>query len=181
MHYNANESNLRTQRETWLRWLESRKFTKYRTLYHVQDQIADSKRALKSLRTMGQEEEHRINQLQRERIRLKRLVKLFEDSDEEYLKIKKTVKDEVSRILLEGKGLLRLAFYSLMESMRKDPEKYSALIHYASNNASYGNQCYTSLGNRKYLHQLNSYDSFLETLVLTILAEANKLYEQLVK
>jgi len=35
---------------------------------------------------------------------------------------------------------IELAIYSLMESMRKDPEKYSALIHYASNNASCGNQ-----------------------------------------
>jgi hypothetical protein len=71
-----------------------------------------------------------------------------------------------------------------MESMRKDPEKYSALIHYASNNASYSNQYYTSyFGNRngEYSHQFSSFDSFLEALGSTILEEASKLYEQLLK
>ena len=71
-----------------------------------------------------------------------------------------------------------------MESMRKDPEKYSALIHYASNNASYSNQYYTSyFGNRngEYSHQFSSFDSFLEALGSTILEEVSKLYEQLLK
>jgi len=57
------------------------------------------------------------------RVRLKRLIKLF--NDEEYLKIKKTAWDEVGSVLLDGKRLLRLAFYSLMKSIRKDPDKYT--------------------------------------------------------
>jgi hypothetical protein len=56
-------------------------------------------------------------------------------NDDEYLKIKKTVWDEVGSVLLDGKRLLRLAFYSLMKSMRKDPHKYTALTYYANNNA----------------------------------------------
>jgi hypothetical protein len=51
------------------------------------------------------------------------------------MKIKKTVWDEVGSIMLDGKRLLRLAFYTLMKSMRKDPDKYTALTYYANNNA----------------------------------------------
>jgi|ERR671918_2232186 cell division protein FtsB len=103
--------------------LQSRKFHEYRTLHHVQDQIADSKKILKWLRIIAQEED-KINQIKDEKIRIKRLIKLFKDNTKEYLKIEKTVREEFSNVLLDRKGLLRLAFYSLMESMRKDPEKY---------------------------------------------------------
>jgi hypothetical protein len=130
---------------------------------------------------MSQKEEDNVNKLQGERIRLKKLVKLFEDNNEEYLKIKKTVKEEVGNVLLDGKGPLRLAFYSLMESMRKDPEKYSALIHYANDNTSYSDQYYTSyFGNGIYPYQLSS-DTFLEALQSMIVEDANMLYEQLLK
>ena len=162
--------------------LESRKINECKTLHLIQSQIDDSKRALKSLRAIGQEEEDKINRLQGERIRIKRSVQLIKDNDEEYLKIKKIVKHEVSSVLLERKGLLRLAFYSLMESMRKDPEKYSALIHYANNNASYSGQCFTGyFGNEKYPYQLNSRDSFFKALESMIIEDADKLYEQLLK
>jgi hypothetical protein len=161
--------------------LEARKVNEYRTLHQVQDQIADSKRALGWLRTTSQEEEGNIRQLQGERIRLKRLVKLFKDNDEEYLKIKKTVQDEVSSVLLDSKRLLRLAFYSLMESMRQDPEKYGAFIYYASNKVSYSVQYYTGYLGGEYSHQLNSNDSYFKALESTILEDSYKLYQQLLK
>ena len=72
--------------------------------------------------------------LHQERPGLAKMVRRFKRKNEEYLKIKTTVEQEVTRILLDGKGLLNLAFYSLMESMRKDPDKYSSLIY--NNSAS---------------------------------------------
>lgn len=166
--------------------LESRKFKENRSLSQMQDQIYDSKRTLKWLRISCQEEEANIYQLQGERIKLKRLVKQFKDNNEEYLKIKKTIKEGVSNVILDGKGLLRLAFYSLVESMRKDPDKYSYLIYYANNNISstdsYSGQYPTGyFRNGEYPHQLNSYDSFFEALKSMLLEDADKLYEQLLK
>ena len=131
-----------------------------------------------------QEEEAKLDQIQWKIIRLKRVVKLFKNNDEEYQKIKKTVQDKVGSILLDGKGLMRLAFYSLMESMRENPEKYSSLIFYGNNNSSgwyndqYNSSYYT---NKKYQYQLNSYDSFFEALKSMLLENADKLYEQLLK
>ena len=70
--------------------------------------------------------------------------------------------------------------------MRKDPRKYSSLIHYANNDSSttawYTDQYYTSyFGNNKYPHQFNSYDSFFEVLKSTLLEDSDKLYAQLLK
>lgn len=159
--------------------LESRRLNVYRTFDQLQDQIVDSKRMLRSLRAVNQEQEDNINHLKYERIRIKRLVRKLKNEDEEYLKIKKTVQDEVSSVLLDGKTLLRLAFYSLIGSMRRDPEKYSALIHYANSNASYSGQYYTSYLGGEYSPQLDSYDSFSKALEFTILEDANNLYERL--
>lgn len=164
--------------------LEFRKSKEYRTLQNLQDQISVANRMLKSLCVSCQEEESKVDQLQSKIIRLKRVVKLFKDNNEEYLKIKKTVQDKASGILLDGKGLMRLAFYSLMESMRKNPEKYSSLIHYGNNNSSgwYSSQYNASYyTNKKYQHQLVSYNSFFETLKSILLEDADKLYEQLLK
>ena len=97
--------------------LETRKFKEYRTLNDLQDQIAGSERMLKWLRTSCQEEEAKINQLQWKKTRLKRLVKRFKNNNEEYLKIKKIVKQQVTSILFDGKRLLQLSLSSLMESV----------------------------------------------------------------
>ena len=164
--------------------LEFKKSKKYRTLQSLQDQISVANRLLKSLCVSCQEEEAKLDQIQWKIIRLKRVVKLFKNNDEEYQKIKKTVQDKVGSILLDGKGLMRLAFYSLMESMRENPEKYSSLIFYGNNNSSgwyndqYNSSYYT---NKKYQYQLNSYDSFFEALKSMLLQNADKLYEQLLK
>ena len=69
--------------------LESRKFKEYRSLRNLQVQIDDSKRILKLLSMTCKEKEDGINQLQREKIRLHRLVKVFRNNNKEYLKIKK--------------------------------------------------------------------------------------------
>jgi hypothetical protein len=115
--------------------LESRKFEEHRTLNDLQDQIASSERILKWLKTLCQEEEAKINQLESEEIRVKRLVKRFKNNNEEYLKIKKIVKQHVASILFDSKRLLHLSLSSLMESMRRDPQKYSNLIYYTGSSS----------------------------------------------
>jgi len=110
--------------------LESRKLEECRTLNDLQDQIDGLERMLKWLKTSCQEEEAKINQLESEEIRLKRLVKRFKNNNEEYLKIKKIVQQQVTNILFDSKRLLHLSLFSLMESMRTDPQKYSKLIYY---------------------------------------------------
>src|SRR5215207_3589949 len=124
--------------------LESRKFEEYRTLNNLQDQIDGLERMMKWLRKSYEEEEAKRSQLESEEIRLKRVVKRCKDNNEEYQKIKNTVGQRVTSLLFDVKGILRLSLYSLMESMRKDPQKYSKLIYYnRSSAASNIDQYYT--------------------------------------
>ena len=49
-----------------------------------------------------QEEESNLHQLVSEKIRLNILVKLFKDSDEEFLKIKRIVQSRIANLSLDG-------------------------------------------------------------------------------
>ena len=110
-------------------------------------------------------------------MKLQGLVKHFENNNEEYTTIRKTAEGKVHSTLSDQKMVLKLALLSLTESMRKDPDKYSHLIH--NNNtsstpriqatdydsASYGQQ-------QQYLSQAYA-DMLLE--------QAEKLYNKLAK
>jgi hypothetical protein len=153
----------------------------YKTLGKIKDQIKGLEKMLGFLETSCQEVNTNIDKLEREEIRLKKLVKLFKENDEEYLKIKGTVKKEVSQLLLEGRQILRVAVYSIMVSMREDPEKYSALIYYGKDTL-YGGQNKTSYTtSNKYQSQFETYNPFFESLKSVVLENSHKLYKKLLK
>jgi hypothetical protein len=164
-----------------INFLESRKLEGYKTLGEIKDQIKGLEKMLGFLETSCQEVNTNIDKLEREEIRLKKLVKLFKENDEEYLKIKGTVKKEVSQLLLEGRQILRVAVYSIMVSMREDPEKYSALIYYGKDTL-YGGQNKTSYTtSNKYQSQFETYNPFFESLKSVVLENSHKLYKKLLK
>ena len=101
------------------------------------------------------------------------------------MKINQTVKDKVSSILSDGKGLLRLALYSVMESIRNEPVKYSSLICYHNNNnislpgtTHYPASCMYE--GRQQQQYISSQDYFTEHYSAMLLNEAEKLYNKLV-
>jgi hypothetical protein len=110
----------------------------------------------------------------------------FENNNEEYLKINQTVKDKVSSILSDGKGLLRLSLYSLIESIRNEPVKYSSLIYYHNNNniSLPGTTHYPAssmYGGQQRQQYILSQDYFIEHYTTMLIEEAEKLYNKLVK
>ena len=115
--------------------LEFKKLEAEKTLNDLLHQIDRLEKMVKWLQTSCQEEEDSLDELEQKKIRLKRLVKQFKDNDEEYLMIKRTVQNKVSNLLLDGKGILKVALNSLMESMRADPQKYRDLINYNRNSS----------------------------------------------
>jgi hypothetical protein len=127
----------------------------------------------------------KIAYLQSKKMTLEDLVRQFENNNEEYLKINQTVKDRVSSILSDGKGLLRLTLYSLMESIRNEPVKYSPLIYYHNNNISLpGTTHYLAsymYGGQKQQQHILSQDYFTEHYAAMLVQEAEKLYNKPVK
>jgi hypothetical protein len=76
-----------------------------------------------------EKEMERFWHLKKEIMKQEGSVKHFENSNEVYyIKIRKTVEEKVNSILSNSKMLLKLAVLSLIESIRNDPDKYSALI-----------------------------------------------------
>jgi hypothetical protein len=148
----------------------------------LENQIITSTQILDSYNKACEQERRKIDCLYNEKMGLKKIIRRFKRNNEEYLKIKKTVEQEIIRVLLEGKGLLNLAIYSLMESMRKDPDKYSFMIYYSTvssvtNNGSIYDSSYTGGQQLQY----PSFDSFFETYKAMLLDDAEKLYKDLVK
>ncbi|HKG87890.1 MAG TPA: hypothetical protein VKA95_06150 [Nitrososphaeraceae archaeon] len=54
---------------------------------------------------------------------------IIKNDNEEYLKIEKKAEQQVTSILFDGKRLLHLSLYSLMESREQSLKKYSKLIY----------------------------------------------------
>jgi predicted nucleic acid-binding Zn-ribbon protein len=87
-----------------------------------------------------EEKRLKITKLQLQKIRLEALVNDFQDRNEEYLKVIKSVGEEVLIVLPNVKMFLRYALLSITESIRNNPERLidsSILISCFGNKPSY--------------------------------------------
>jgi hypothetical protein len=159
--------------------LEARKLNSNRTLQDLRKRILTVRKTLDSCVLIYKQHAEKIAGLQAKRIVLEELVRRFENNNEEYLKINQTVKDKVSSILSDGKLLLRLALYSLIESIRNEPVKYNSLIYY--NKVSSTTDSSYMYEGRQQPQYISSQDYFIEHYTAMLLNEAEKLYNNLVK
>jgi archaellum component FlaC len=146
--------------------LEIRKLNSNRDLQDLRKRILNLRNALDSCNLTYRQQAEKLAGLQSKKIALEDLLKRFENNNEEYLKIHQTVKDKVGITLSDGKGLLRLALYSLIESIRNEPVKYSSLIYY-------NNMSSTTTDSGDFY--------FMEYHTAMLVTEAEKLYNKLVK
>ena len=164
--------------------LEIVKLNSNRDLQDLRKRILNSRKLLDSCDLTYRQQAEKIVDLQTKRIALEDLVKRFENNNGEYLKINQTIKDKVSSILSDGKVLLRLALYSLMESIRNEPVKYSSLICYHNNNISLPGTTHYPASFMYGLQQKQQYASsqnyFTEHYAAMLVEEADKLYNKLV-
>jgi len=148
---------------------------------YFNNQIEMKSKALTSYRVSSIRERRQIENLNNEKARLEALVTQFKSNNEEYLKIKQTAEEKVKSVLIEGKILLKLATFSVIESLRSNPELYNFIIHNNSNNTtiSYGDN-YSSLmlsGRQQQQQQ----QSFNDSYTALILEESEKLYNKLTR
>jgi hypothetical protein len=131
---------------------------------------------LDSIRLDCEKEMSRLQGLQQQRMKLEAVVRQFENSNEGYVKIRKTVEEKVVSILSDKKMLLKLALLSLTESIRTEPDKYGFLVHHNNtpSTADYINQYYDTASYGQGQYQSQDYTAM-------ILDEAEKLYNKLTK
>jgi hypothetical protein len=158
--------------------LQFRKHTLERNLYQLNNQIVSTTKLLNSFRLSCGRERREIENLCNEKVRLKALVTGFKRNNDEYLdKIKQAAEEKVKDVLTNGKILLKFATFSVIESLRSNPELYNFISYSISNNTtiSYGSN-YPSLmmSGRQQQQQ-----SFNDSYTVLILEEAEKLYNKL--
>ena len=155
---------------------------------NLSNQISSMRNILDSIKLECQKEMERLQVRQQERMKQEALVKHFENNNEEYIKIVKTVEDKVHNTLSAVKVFLQLALLSLIESMRSDPDKYCSLIYYDNNKSSSSTIDNKNQQQNHYLlymqrrsHPLPYYGYDIEDCKAILLDEVEKLYTNMAK
>jgi hypothetical protein len=152
------------------------------TLKELFDLILTKRCTLEQYESDCKKRELEIKNLNKQYIALQELVNDFQNNNEEYLKVIKSVGEEVLGVLSNVKMFLRCALLSMTESMRNNPESYrsifynlSSMIDYSSSNGQdymYGQQ---------QQQQNSSPDYNSEANAAIIIGEAEKLFYKLIK
>jgi transposase len=116
--------------------LQFQKCIDERSLYQLKNQITSTTKLLSSFRMCCKRERREIENLCNEKARLEALVTQFKNNNEEYIKIQQAAYEEVKTLLTNGKLFLKFATFSVIESLRSNPELYNFVIHNNSNNTS---------------------------------------------
>jgi len=157
--------------------LQFRKQTLERNLYQLNNQIATTINTLNSLRMSCGRERREIENLCNEKSRLEALVTGFKNNNEEYLKIKQEAEENVTSVLTDGKLLLKFAAFSVIESLRSNPELYNFIsysIPVESSSRTYGPNYLSLMSGEQHQQQ-----SFNDSYTALILEEAEKIYNKL--
>jgi hypothetical protein len=157
--------------------LQFRKHTFERSLYQLNNQIASTTKLLNSLRMSCERERREIEKLYNEKAGIANLVTHFKNNNEEYLKIKQAAEEKVKDILTDSKLLLKFATFSVIESLRSNPELYNFISYSTAvetTSATYGSN-YPSLMSGRQQHQ----QSFNDSYTALILEETEKIYNKL--
>jgi hypothetical protein len=151
-----------------------------RNLYQLNTQIAATTKLLTSFRISCIRERREIGKLYNEKIRLEALVTEYKSNNEEYLnKIKQAAEEKVKDVLTNGKLLLKFATFSVIESLRIDPELCNFVLYNTSvetASTTYGSN-FPSLMLSGVQHQQQRL--FNDTYTALILKESEKLYNKL--
>ena len=160
-----------------LNTLEFNKQQSHRTMAYFNNKIETQRKALTSYRVSSIRERRQIEKLYNEKARLEALVTQFKNNNEEYLKIKQTAEEKVKSVLIEGKLILKFATFSVIESLRNNPEEYDFVLYNIpnSNATSYSfNSLSLMLPGQQQQQQ-----SFNDAYTALILEESEKLYNKL--
>ena len=113
--------------------------------------------------------------------KMEAFVNNYRNNDQEYIKLKKSIEDKIRDSLSAKKRFLELAIFSVIESMRSKPDKYSSLVYHNNENTLSSSSKDNSNITRQLLLPPPPYDSYMiEHYKSTLLEESEKLYNDLV-
>ena len=104
--------------------LEAKKESLIRIMQDYDNQVTALGKSFDNYCRLCQEEEVKLSDLQRKRLKAEALVSHFENNDKEYVKIRNVVEQKVYSTLSNAALLLKLAVSSVIHSIRNNPEQY---------------------------------------------------------
>jgi hypothetical protein len=119
-----------------------------------------------------------LQMLREQAAKMEAFVNNYKNNDQEYTKLKKSIEDIIRDTLSDKKRFLELASFSVIESMRASPDRYSSLVYHNNNeNSSKDNNNHSS----RQILPPPPYDGYIiEHYKSTLFEESEKLYNGLV-
>jgi maltodextrin utilization protein YvdJ len=109
--------------------LEARRESLIRIMLDYDNQVKALGQSFDNYCQLCLQEELKLTNLQKERLKIETLVTQFQEKDTEYLRIKNIVKKEVYSALSNVAIMLKLAVVSVIQSIKRNPVKYASLVN----------------------------------------------------
>jgi hypothetical protein len=154
--------------------------TKSTELQNLNGLKAEAIKNLDSLKLEYKREAALLEGLQQQSAKLEAFVYNYKNNDEEYVKVIKSIENKVQDLISDKKAFLKLAVFSLIHSMRNNPDKYTSLIYHNNDNDSQSKGDF-NLSDRKWSrHTILPYPPYDEYIIedcrTVVLDESEKLY-----
>ena len=158
--------------------LESIITDKSKELQNLNGQIRDKQESLEAIKSICRGEAALLEGLQQHRAKLEAFVYNYKNNDKDYIKVIKSIENKIHDSVSEKKPFLKLAIFSLIHSMRNNPDKYASLIYHNNHNQSKGD---FNLSDTKWSRDVTlpppPYDEYIiEDCKTIVLEESEKLY-----
>jgi hypothetical protein len=152
--------------------------TKSKELQDINSLTSDTIKNLDSIKLEYRREMALLQGLQQQREKLEAFVYNYKNNDEDYTKFIKSIENKIHDSLSDKKPFLQLAIFSLVHSMRANPDKYTSLIYHNNDNQSRGGlNMSDSKWSRHVILAPPPYDEYVIADCKTaVLEEAEKLY-----
>jgi chromosome segregation ATPase len=116
--------------------LESNLRTKAREFQSLTNQITYMGKRLDDIKSESENETATLRYLQQQVAKLETFAYNFKNNNKQYVEVIKSIENKISDFLSSKKTFLKIAIISVIESMRNNPEKYSALVYHNNYNQS---------------------------------------------
>jgi hypothetical protein len=103
---------------------------------NLNDQIRDKRENLEAIKSECKGEAALLEGLRQQTAKVQAFVYNYKNNEEEHVEVITGIENKISDLLSNKKTFLKLAIFSLIESMRRDLEKYSCLVYRNNDNQS---------------------------------------------
>ncbi|HEY7078456.1 MAG TPA: hypothetical protein VH500_02070 [Nitrososphaeraceae archaeon] len=107
--------------------LESKKDNLVRIMHEYENQVSVLGRSFDNYCRLCTEEELKLADLQKKRLKAEALVSQLENNDKDDFRIRKVIEEKVNSVLSNGMIVLKLAVYCVLQSLKMNPEQYVSL------------------------------------------------------